>query len=125
MGTDGMISVRGSIVRPHGLDDRPAGAPPAAGRLGSTSARRLRQHPWVHQVAQRVDRSSRRRGAHQAHHYRGSGYHYEADEVRTCVERGATESAVMPLDDSIEVAATADLIRHSIRLPSGPSEGTP
>ena len=124
MGTDGMISVRGSIVRPHGLEIVRQ-APLRGGPPRLDLREKLRQHPWVHQVAQRVDRSSRRRGSHEAHHYRGSGYHYEADEVRTCVERGSTESEVMPLDDSIEVAATADLIRHSIRVPSGTSEGTP
>jgi predicted dehydrogenase len=123
MGTDGMISVRGSIVRPHGLEivrQSPLRGGPA--RLDRRE--KLRQHPWVHQVAQRVDRSSRRRGARHAHHYSGTGYHYEADEVRSCVERGSTESSVMPLDDSIAVAATADSIRHSIRFSPEPSEGT-
>jgi predicted dehydrogenase len=123
MGTDGMISVRGSIVRPHGLDivrQPPLRTQPP--RFGTVD--KLRQHPWVHQVAQRVDRSSRRRGEHHAHHYRGTGYHYEADEVRSCVERGQTESSVMPLDDSIEVAGMADSIRHSIHVQAGASEGT-
>jgi predicted dehydrogenase len=123
MGTEGMISVRGSIVRPHGLDIARQSPlrdhPPGFGRVD-----KLRQHPWVHQVAQRVDRSSRHRGSHHAHHYAGTGYHYEADEVRACVERGSTESAVMPLDDSIEVAVMADSIRHSIRSQPDRAEGT-
>jgi predicted dehydrogenase len=115
MGTDGMISVRGSIVRPHGLDI--VRQPPVrAQSSGFGRVEKLRQHRFVHQLAQRADRSSRRRGTRHAHRYAGSGYHYEADEVRACVERGSTESSVMPLDDSIGVAVMADSIRNSIRL---------
>jgi predicted dehydrogenase len=115
MGTDGMISVRGSIVRPHGLDIVRQ-SPVRAQSSGFGRVEKLRQHRFVHQLAQRADRSSRRRGTRHAHRYAGSGYHYEADEVRACVERGSTESSVMPLDDSIGVAVMADSIRNSIRL---------
>ncbi len=113
LGTDGMIGVRGSIVRPHGLSL--AAEPPL--RFSEPSLdwkHKLRQGALVHQVAQRVDRSSRGRGRRLAYHYAGNGYHYQADEVRACVERGATESATMPLEDSISVAATADDIRQLI-----------
>ena len=37
--------------------------------------------------------------------YSGNGYHYEADEVRACIERGVTESGIMPLNESIAVAS--------------------
>jgi predicted dehydrogenase len=124
MGTDGMISVSGSIVRPHGLDVVRQSPTRAPSSHGFGRVEKLRQHPLVHQVAQRADRSSRRRGTRHAHRYAGSGYHYEADEVRACVERGSTESSVMPLDDSIAVAVMADSIRSSIRQQPDPSQGT-
>jgi hypothetical protein len=106
-----MIGVRGSIARPHGLSL--ATAPPQCiVEQGFDWKDKLRQSSLVHQVTQRVDRSSR--GRRLAYHYAGNGYHYEADEVRSCVERGAAESATMPLEDSISVAATADEIREMI-----------
>jgi predicted dehydrogenase len=114
LGTEGMIGVRGSIVRPYGLEfSHEAPRSHEAPQLGWQA--RIRQHPLVHHIAQRTGRSSRSRGRSLDYRYAGNGYHYEADEVRACVERGAGESAVMPLNDSIAVAATADVIRTAIR----------
>ncbi|CAN5175856.1 Gfo/Idh/MocA family oxidoreductase [soil metagenome] len=113
MGSDGMIGFKGSIVRPYGLEithETPRGAE----ALRFDWHAKLRQHPLVHFVAQRTGRSSRSRGRQLDAHYAGNGYHYEADEVRACVERGVVESGVMPLDDSIAVAATTDSIREVI-----------
>jgi predicted dehydrogenase len=114
LGSEGMVGVRGSIVRPNGLElsheaPRRAEEPQFGWRA------RMRQHAMVHHIAQRLGRSSRSRGSRLAFRYAGNGYHYEADEVRACVGRGASESAVMPLNDSIAVAAAADLIRNAIR----------
>ncbi len=114
LGTEGMIGVRGSIVRPYGLDVmHEAPRRPEEPQFGWHA--RIRQHALVHHIAQRTGRSSRRRGSRLDYRYTGNGYHYEADEVRACVERGAGESAVMPLRDSIAVASTADMIRKAIR----------
>lgn len=117
-GSDGMIGVRGSIVRPHGLyitREAPIGREEA----GFGYKARLRQNSLVHQIAQRLGRSSRGQGRLEPHRYSGNGYHYEADEVRACVARGATESAVMPLADSIAVAVTTDSIRRAIHDEAG------
>jgi predicted dehydrogenase len=114
LGSDGMIGVRGSVVRPYGLTvSNEAPRPFEEAQLGLKG--KLRQHALVHTIAQRTGRSSRSRGTPLDFHYAGNGYHYEADEVRTCVEAGALESSIMPLSDSIAVAATADAIRQSIR----------
>jgi predicted dehydrogenase len=114
LGTDGMIGVRGSIVRPHGLSVSHE-APRGAEQTQFGWKARLRQHAFVHNIAQRMGRSSRSQGDVLDFRYAGNGYHYEADEVRNCVARGAGESAVMPLSDSIAVATTADMIRAAIR----------
>jgi len=109
-----MIGMRGSIVRPYGLEvTHEAPRRPEEPQFGWHA--RIRQHALVHHIAQRTGRSSRRRGSRLDYRYTGNGYHYEADEVRACVERGAAESAVMPLRDSIAVASTADMIRKAIR----------
>lgn len=113
LGSEGMISVRGSIVRPYGLHishEKPRGAEQA--QFGWRA--RARQHGLVHNIAQRTGRSSRGRGRRCDHRYAGNGFHYEADEVSACVRRGALESANMPLSDSIAVAATSDRIRQAL-----------
>ena len=43
--------------------------------------------------------------------YEGNGYNYEAAEVMQCLRNGATESQIMPLDESIEIIRTMDKIR--------------
>jgi hypothetical protein len=113
LGSEGMIGVRGSIVRPHGIEIvRQAPIGPDRASFGWKA--KLRQNAVVHQIAQRLDRSGRADGTREAHRYTGNGYHYEADEVRACIERGAIESDVMPLADSVAVTATIDAIRQKI-----------
>jgi predicted dehydrogenase len=114
-GTEGLIGLQGSIVRPYGLfvsHEAPRHAEePRFGWL-----ERIRQHGLVHHVAQRTGRSSRSQGKSSDYRYAGNGYHYQADQVRSCVECGAIESTIMSLNDSLSVAATADKIREVIRI---------
>jgi predicted dehydrogenase len=114
LGTQGMLGVRGSIVRPYGLSiTNESPRHPETAQFGWKA--RLRQHALIHHIAQRTDRSSRQHGRALDYRYAGNGYHYEADEVRACIARGARDSEVMPLRDSIAVATTADAIRSAIR----------
>jgi predicted dehydrogenase len=41
----------------------------------------------------------------------GNGYNYEAAEVMRCLREGRTESATMPLDESLAIMRTLDAIR--------------
>jgi predicted dehydrogenase len=41
----------------------------------------------------------------------GNGYHYEAEEVMSCLDNGLTESASLPLDFSLDLISTLDKIR--------------
>ncbi|MFW6146371.1 MAG: Gfo/Idh/MocA family protein [Planctomycetota bacterium] len=41
----------------------------------------------------------------------GNGYNYQADEVARCIADGRTESAVMPLDETIALIETLDQLR--------------
>jgi predicted dehydrogenase len=43
--------------------------------------------------------------------YEGNGYNFEAEEVGRCLAAGQLESAVMPLDESLELMKTMDAIR--------------
>src|SRR5690349_5440356 len=65
LGTEGIIGVRGSIVRPYGLDvSREAPRRREDAQFGWRA--RLRQNALVHHIAQRTGRSSRNRGRHLA-----------------------------------------------------------
>ena len=46
--------------------------------------------------------------------YEGNGLRFEIDEVHRCLAEGRTESAVVPLDESIALAATMDTIRADL-----------
>ncbi|MCB0060928.1 MAG: Gfo/Idh/MocA family oxidoreductase [Caldilineaceae bacterium] len=46
----------------------------------------------------------------------GNGYHYEAAEVMACLRRGATESDIMPLDETLRIMETMDTIRAQWQL---------
>jgi predicted dehydrogenase len=115
LGSAGMAAVRGTIVRPHGLKIMHEEPLRSAGESRFNLKERLRQNHWVHQIAQRADRSSRGVGKSRLRPYAGNGYHYEADEVRACIESGAIESSTMPLNDSIAMAETADIVRNAIQ----------
>jgi len=48
--------------------------------------------------------------------YESEGYQFEAIEVMRCLDQGLKESPVMPLDESLAIMQTADLIRKENRL---------
>ncbi|MGN6700886.1 MAG: Gfo/Idh/MocA family protein [Thermomicrobiales bacterium] len=43
--------------------------------------------------------------------FEGNGYNYEATEVMTCLHDGKSESAAMPLDESLGIMRTLDTLR--------------
>ena len=54
--------------------------------------------------------------------FKGNGYTHEAEEVANCVAAGKTESAVMPLAETLEIMKTMDQLRTQWGL-SYPREG--
>jgi predicted dehydrogenase len=46
--------------------------------------------------------------------FEGDGLRFQIDEVHRCVAAGLTESAVMPLDDTVAVMDTLDAIRAQV-----------
>ena len=48
--------------------------------------------------------------------FEGNGYQFEAEEAARCIRAGRTESASMPLDESLAIMATMDEIRRQISL---------
>jgi len=43
--------------------------------------------------------------------YEGSGFQFEAQEVMRCLQKGSTESRIMPLDETLSIMQTMDTIR--------------
>ena len=48
--------------------------------------------------------------------FEANGYQYEAAEVCRCLREGKTESAIMPLDETLQIIATMDEIRAQIGM---------
>jgi len=115
-GDHGFIHVHAPIFRPFRLTltrTRPASRPKA----GNLRLERLREGALAQAAQQRFRglaaalKPGGRRTVTRI--YRGNGYHYEADEVMRCVQRGETESASMPLAQSLAMAALIDEARAS------------
>jgi len=43
--------------------------------------------------------------------FEGEGFNYEAQEVQSCLRAGKTESAIMPLDETLAIMQTLDTLR--------------
>jgi hypothetical protein len=54
----------------------------------------------------------------------GNGYNYEAEEVGRCLEQGALESEIMPLDETLAIMKTMDKARRmwNVRYPGEPGQ---
>jgi hypothetical protein len=50
----------------------------------------------------------------------GNGYHHQAAEVARCIRAGEVESPRMPLDETVAIMDTLDLLRSKwgVRFPS-------
>ena len=115
-GECGLISFDGPLVRPSGLTVLRRAPIPQSGSVSVNRSVRLRESGFAHRIAQATRMASRGQGRRWSLPYEGNGYHYQADEVRTCLSRGMIESAVMPLSDSIAVLETIDDVRAAINL---------
>jgi predicted dehydrogenase len=115
-GEHGFIHVHAPVFRPFRLTlttIRPA----SRARPGNLRLERLREGALAQAARQRFGglagalKPGGRRTVTRT--YAGNGYHYEADEVMRCVQRGEKESAVMPLGQSLAMATLIDKARAS------------
>jgi predicted dehydrogenase len=115
-GEHGFIHVHAPIFRPFRLTlttTRPA----RRLKPGNLRLERLREGALAQAARQRFGglagalKGSGRRTVTRT--YAGNGYHYEADEAMRCVQRGEKESALMPLEQSLAMAALIDKARAS------------
>ena len=113
MGTHGMIAFDGPIFRPYGLTIQRETPRSSSDSIPGLKTR-LREHALVQRIAQLTGQSSRSGARRKRHPYAGNGYHYQAVEAERCIALGLGESPVMPLDDSITVLSTINMIRASL-----------
>lgn len=113
-GDRGAIHVHAPIFRPFRLTVTKT-RPTSRLKPGNLRLERLREGALAQAAQQRFRGlatallSGGRRTVTRA--YAGNGYHYEADEVMRCVQRGETESASMPLAQTLAIAALIDQAR--------------
>ena len=113
-GTEGLIHVAPPIYRPFRLTlaTAPRGG---RGRAGPSRAEALKEGHLMQSAQQRlagvVGLLRGRRTRSVLRPYAGNGYHYEAEELMRCLREGRTESAVMPLDESVALVALMDRAR--------------
>jgi predicted dehydrogenase len=135
VGTGGHIRIHPPVVCPSSLtlcersDHRISSGDPVSGRwrerimhYGKRSrlARRLRErYPglgerFVHGIRTQVFRAP----------VIGEGLWYEAVEVMRCWRAGRAESAIMPLDESVAIMETVDVVRSQWGVPLTPRSAT-
>ena len=112
-GTTGVIHIEAPVYRPFAGRLIKFGAGTGkqeGGRLESVREGSLAQ--GLQQRARPLIRLVRGQGGQRfTCHYRGNGYHYEAEALMQAVSTGALESDVMPLDESLEIMTTIDRVR--------------
>ena len=120
VGTEGFIEIDAPIYAPTGMAVTRTGkiAPPSNDG-GEGISRRLERVPAIVELRRRIGprlkpilRGNRERVSK---HFRGHGYQHEAQEVVRCIETGRTESAIMPLDETIAVMDILDAARNAAR----------
>ena len=118
IGAEGFIEVDAPIYAPTSMRITRTGVAVAQGadEQGGLS-RRLERTPGAIELRRRLGpwlkpilRGNRERVTK---HFRGYGYQFEAEEVIRCITAGNTESAIMPLDESVAVMDIVDAARRA------------
>lgn len=113
-GTKGLLHIKSPIVRPPAARitffAESGGGSPQLGRF-----ERLVESGWGQTLKQRLDPAVRAlrstKGRSVIHRYRGNGFYHEAQAVMDGVANRATESELMPLDETLEVMRILDRAR--------------
>jgi len=108
-GTQGEIKIHAPIYRPEQLTLTPFSQPKPTTHSPSRLAF-LKQIKWLkkaYRILIRLKQESRTLTLS----YQGNGYHYQAVEAMNCLRQGKIESSIMPLDETLAIMQTLDMIR--------------
>ena len=116
MGTTGVIHVESPICSPFRLHYRPVESRESPGP-GDPRKESIRESGLMQGLIRRVQGPITlirgRSGRTITKHFKGNGYHYEADELMRSVRAGRIESKTLSLDDSVIVMEALDKARAS------------
>jgi predicted dehydrogenase len=119
MGASATIDLEGPVFRPYRLRVRRfAPRSKSAGPLSRKDV--LKESRLVHRIYQSLAplwHCLPHTAARIVRPYAGNGYCHQAAHVADCIRRGATESPVMPLADSVAIMQTIDRIRSGTAPP--------
>jgi hypothetical protein len=128
-----VLHLQGPIFRPFRFTVSPVTAR-AYGKSGKGSGsapsrtEALKEGSGFHALLQRLsgmrERVQGRHARGHFHPYAGNGYHHQADELMACVRAGRSESAVMPLAESVAVMQTVEAIRRAAGISANASAAT-
>ena len=112
MGTEGRITIHEPLCRPDQLtiSRAPMPTPDEAWVVRSGLKDRLRSNRFIRGLRHMLPG----RATTMDLPYVGNGYNYEASEVVRCLNAGAIESQVWPLDQTAGVMRTLDIIRSRL-----------
>lgn len=110
-GSHGFIHIEAPIYRPFRA--RIGTTTPTRRTNGHARFEALRESSLAQGVQQRFASVRSGSGRTVTRHFTGNGYHYEADVVMRAVQGGARQSDLMPLADSLAIAALIDEARQS------------
>jgi predicted dehydrogenase len=119
VGTRGRIHLHAPLYRPHRLSVAGLGGPsaPPAPRLSEGATARLLRHRWIRAAGLRAQGLLEALGLGGRRTIlpalEGNGYNYEAAEAMRCLAEGRTESAILPLQETLRVQETLDAIRRA------------
>ncbi len=117
MGTRGQIRIHDPFYRPSRISLKPFDEPcaPTASLDGGGLKQRLKENPLISKLQRAASPLiGLLRGSKAiSQPFPGSGYQFEIEEVTQCLQRGETESSIMPLDETLAIMETMDEMRFS------------
>ncbi len=111
VGTEGRLTIHEPFCRPDRITLRKAPHFAGGGTGHDSLKQRVKSSLKNSAVVRRVHGWLPGRSGSLNVPYEGNGYNHEAAEVGRCLAAGQTESSLMPLNETLEIMRTLDLIR--------------
>ncbi|MHB1140945.1 MAG: Gfo/Idh/MocA family protein [Sulfuricaulis sp.] len=115
IGTEGRLTIHEPLCRPDRITLRKAPLAASSGSGRDSLKQRMKSALKNSAMLRRMHGLLLGRSGNLHVPFEGNGYNHEAAEVGRCLAAGRTESSLMPLDETLEIMRTLDLIRAQWR----------
>ncbi len=115
IGTEGRLTIHEPLCRPDQITLRKAPRTGSGGSGHGSLKQRMKSALKNNALLRRMHGLLLGQSGSLSVPYEGNGYNHEATEVGRCLTTGQTESSLMPLDETLEIMRTLDLIRAQWR----------